>query len=81
MLFLAKSILDAEGIDFSLLKPLAKETIDKAFQLMPELAQTGPAVRNDQKTINQHLEKLSENPGLADLYRRVSDSIFLNSIH
>jgi len=80
MLYQAKAILDAEGIDFSLLKPLAKETIEKAFQLMPELAQTGPAVRNDQKTMQHHLEKLGGNPELADLYRRISGSIFLNSV-
>jgi predicted short-subunit dehydrogenase-like oxidoreductase (DUF2520 family) len=80
MLYQAKAILDAEGIDFSLLKPLARETIEKAFQLMPELAQTGPAVRNDQKTMQHHLEKLDGNPELADLYRRISDSIFLNSV-
>lgn len=79
MLFQAKAILDAEGIDFSLLKPLARETVDKAFQLMPELAQTGPAVRQDYRTMQEHLDKLRENPELSDLYRRLSDSIFRNS--
>jgi predicted short-subunit dehydrogenase-like oxidoreductase (DUF2520 family) len=79
MLFQAKAILDAEGIDFNLLKPLARETIDKAFYLMPELAQTGPARRNDEKTMFLHLEKLAGNPELSDLYKRISSSIYLNS--
>lgn len=79
MLFQAKAILDAEGIDFNLLRPLARETIEKAFYLMPELAQTGPARRNDVKTMQAHLEKLKENPELAGLYKQISASIYLNS--
>ncbi len=79
MLFQAKAILDAEGIDFNLLKPLAKETIEKAFYMMPELAQTGPARRHDQRTMQAHLEKLQENPELSELYRRISSSISLNT--
>ena len=79
MLFHAKTLLDSEGIDFSLLKPLARETIDKAFMLTPEIAQTGPASRNDEKTLQMHLEKLRNNPEIADLYRRISTSIFQNS--
>jgi predicted short-subunit dehydrogenase-like oxidoreductase (DUF2520 family) len=79
MLFQAKAILDAEGIDFNLLKPLAKETIEKAFFMMPELAQTGPARRNDLRTMDAHLEKLKGNPELSALYKQISKSIKLNS--
>ncbi len=79
MLFQAKAILDAEGIDFNLLKPLAKETIEKAFFMMPELAQTGPARRNDLRTMDAHLEKLNGNPELSALYKQISESIKLNS--
>ena len=79
MLFQAKAILDAEGIDFNLLKPLSKETIEKAFFMMPELAQTGPARRNDLRTMDAHLEKLKGNPELSALYKQISESIKLNS--
>jgi len=79
MLYQAKAILDAEGIDFSLLRPLAKETIEKAFLLMPELAQTGPAARSDKRTLQLHQQMLEENPELSDLYRRLSASIRINS--
>ena len=79
MLFQAKAILNAEGIDFSLLRPLAKETIEKAFLLMPELAQTGPAARSDQKTMAMHQQMLEQNPELSELYRRISESIRMNS--
>jgi predicted short-subunit dehydrogenase-like oxidoreductase (DUF2520 family) len=43
-------------IDFQLLAPLIKETTQKIKTVSPVEAQTGPAKRNDLKTINQHLE-------------------------
>jgi predicted short-subunit dehydrogenase-like oxidoreductase (DUF2520 family) len=61
MLFWAKTVLDSEGLDFNLLKPLCKETVEKAFHLTPELAQTGPARRGDVETMKRHLDQLSEN--------------------
>jgi predicted short-subunit dehydrogenase-like oxidoreductase (DUF2520 family) len=79
MLFQAKAILDAEGIDFNLLKPLAKETIEKAFFMMPELAQTGPARRGDYKTMKEHLAQIEANPELAAMYQTLSKSIQINS--
>ncbi|HOY96987.1 MAG TPA: DUF2520 domain-containing protein [Catalimonadaceae bacterium] len=79
MLFWAKTLLDAEGLDFNLLKPLAKETIEKAFFLTPELAQTGPARRGDYKTMKAHLDQIEANPELTELYQRLSKSIQFNS--
>jgi predicted short-subunit dehydrogenase-like oxidoreductase (DUF2520 family) len=79
MLFWAKTLLDVEGIDFQILKPLAKETIEKAFALMPELAQTGPARRGDYKTMKEHLAQIEANPELATMYQTLSKSIQINS--
>jgi predicted short-subunit dehydrogenase-like oxidoreductase (DUF2520 family) len=79
MLFWAKTLLDAEGLDFGLLKPLARETVEKAFYLMPELAQTGPARRGDHKTMKAHLEQIKANPELTELYQLISKSIQFNS--
>jgi predicted short-subunit dehydrogenase-like oxidoreductase (DUF2520 family) len=79
MLFWAKTLLDVEGIDFQILKPLAKETIEKAFALMPELAQTGPARRGDYKTMKEHLAQIEANPELAAMYQTLSKSIQINS--
>jgi len=43
-----------------MLRPLIKETVNKLESLDPYSAQTGPAIRNDQKTISTHLEMLDE---------------------
>lgn len=79
LLFRAKTITDAEGIDFQLLKPLARETIEKAFFLTPELAQTGPARRGDQGTMKKHLAMLDSNTELQNLYKTLSLNIQYNS--
>jgi hypothetical protein len=41
------------------LHPLIKETASKVTSLSPEKAQTGPAIRNDLKTIKNHLDLLN----------------------
>lgn len=75
MLTIAGDLSSSASTDFSLLKPLVEETISKAFAAGPELSQTGPAVRNDENTINKHLAILSEQPLLAKIYRDISESI------
>ena len=79
MLLWAKTLLDVEGIDFQLLKPLARETIEKAFILSPEEAQTGPAHRGDYKTMKDHLALIEANPEHSSLYQLLSKSIQFNS--
>jgi len=62
-------------IDPAVFEPLVRETIAKAFDLGPSIAQTGPAARNDTQTIKKHIELLSFSDDLKNLYRMVSDSI------
>jgi predicted short-subunit dehydrogenase-like oxidoreductase (DUF2520 family) len=79
MFFWAKTLCETDEIDFQLLKPLANETIEKAFLLGPELAQTGPARRGDHKTMKAHLDLIKENSELAEFYKLISKSIQINS--
>jgi predicted short-subunit dehydrogenase-like oxidoreductase (DUF2520 family) len=79
MLFWSKTLLETEGLDFNLLRPLARETVEKAFFMTPEMAQTGPARRRDQKTQAMHLELMQPNRELQELYRQLSGSIQRNS--
>lgn len=67
-------ISDAKQINFDLLRPLILETATKIQTLSPYLAQTGPGVRNDKKTIKKHL-KLIENPTHKALYELLTNSI------
>ncbi|MCP9200691.1 F420-dependent NADP oxidoreductase [Gramella sp. GC03-9] len=58
MYALAAEYCKLNGLPFKILQPLIKETAAKIETLPPYSAQTGPALRNDQKTIHDHLEML-----------------------
>jgi predicted short-subunit dehydrogenase-like oxidoreductase (DUF2520 family) len=75
MYTLAEDVLAHEGIPFKLLKPLIRETADKINRLSPHDAQTGPAVRNDTSTLEEHLRLLASHPEIAELYCQISKSI------
>jgi predicted short-subunit dehydrogenase-like oxidoreductase (DUF2520 family) len=70
---IAGELLQAEGLTLDVLKPLLHETVEKALDMGPVNAQTGPAVRNDKSTLEAHLKMLD---GKAD-YQKVYD--FLTS--
>ncbi|GAA4822701.1 Rossmann-like and DUF2520 domain-containing protein [Algivirga pacifica] len=72
---LAKGIMEVNGMHFEMLEPLIRETIDKAFTIGPENAQTGPAVRGDVETMNKHLLELSGDEKIQDLYKLISENI------
>lgn len=71
---LGKEILEAHNLPFALLKPLINETAHKLTFLEPYEAQTGPAKRNDQKTIQKHLELLN-NPEHKEIYKLLTQAI------
>lgn len=55
---IAHEISDAKSINFDILKPLILETAKKVQDISPYMAQTGPAKRNDKKTIKRHLKQI-----------------------
>ncbi len=71
----AEDILQNHDISFNVLKPLIRDTLDKALIHSPSKSQTGPAFRGDKQTIEKHLELLSHSEKLQNLYRFVSDTI------
>lgn len=72
---LAEDFCKKEQVDFSLLLPLIDETALRIHTLSPKGSQTGPALRNDQLTIQKHLEVLSAHPHLKEVYHTLSESI------
>jgi hypothetical protein len=56
------------------LKPLIQETANKVMTLSPKEAQTGPAIRNDIKTIQSHLDLLLDE-NQATIYKLLTQSI------
>lgn len=71
----ARQLLDAKGLDFELLRPLILETAQKVQERLPAQVQTGPAVRNDIGTMNDHLKLLAETPHLQQIYTMLSQGI------
>ncbi|MGB5417296.1 Rossmann-like and DUF2520 domain-containing protein [Algibacter sp.] len=67
-------ITESEGAEFDLLKPLILETANKIQDMSPFKAQTGPAKRNDKKTIKKHLKQL-ENEHHKAVYKLLTESI------
>ncbi len=74
---MAKQIVDAEQVDFSLLYPLMIETAKKATENDPKQMQTGPAMRSDQNilTMHQNLLAQAERDDLKEVYQLLSDGI------
>lgn len=60
MNLIAEEILKSNNINSDILYPLINETANKLNYLSPKNAQTGPAIRNDQITIQKHLNLLKE---------------------
>lgn len=71
---LGKEICDENRVPFEILMPLIQETADKIKTLTPLEAQTGPAKRNDQKTIEKHLSFLDDENKKA-IYQLLTQSI------
>lgn len=72
---LSENILKDHDLDFSLLKPLIKETAKKAFNISPSQTQTGPAMRKDFNTIDTHLNLLASYPDIHKIYSDLTKSI------
>jgi predicted short-subunit dehydrogenase-like oxidoreductase (DUF2520 family) len=73
---LAAEIMQKNELDFQLLFPLIRETAQRMENDdNPMSLQTGPAVRNDIKTIRQHLELLKNHPDMQELYEILTQSI------
>ena len=75
MLTQGKSLAQRSGFSFEELKPLIQETFMKAMEEGPENSQTGPAIRNDINTLDKHLELLSFDRDLQEIYTEISRSI------
>ena len=73
MYTLGNEICEVHNIPFEILDPIIKETISKIQSLSPVNAQTGPAIRNDKKTIEKHQALLNEQQ--KEIYTMLTKSI------
>jgi len=71
--YLSESLLKKHHLPFEIFGPLILSTTESGMK-DPKAAQTGPAKRNDQKTMKAHL-KLLPDKNYRDLYKLLSKSI------
>ena len=71
---IGNEICEANQIPFEVLHPLIQETAQKILEITPKEAQTGPALRNDTKTIQKHLDFLSDE-NYTTIYKLLTQSI------
>jgi len=72
---LAEDFCKNEGLDFKQLLPLIAETATRLMNTSPSETQTGPAIRNDEPTLQQHLAFLEKYPQIKKIYEVMTDSI------
>tara|TARA_R110000822_G_scaffold122167_8_gene256234 strand:+ start:175 stop:870 length:696 start_codon:yes stop_codon:yes gene_type:complete len=70
---IGNDICEENKVPFEILHPLIQETSEKIKTLTPEKAQTGPAIRNDEKTIKNHLELLNKEQ--QEIYKLITQAI------
>lgn len=75
MLRIAEEIMQRQGLDYDMLKPLIIETISKSLQIGAKRAQTGPAKREDYETLDEHYQFLTYNDALSKMYQVISQDI------
>lgn len=71
---IASDILESQKLSLDILKPLIEETANKIKTNSPSKIQTGPAIRGDKKTMDNHL-KLLANKDYKNIYKLISKSI------
>jgi predicted short-subunit dehydrogenase-like oxidoreductase (DUF2520 family) len=70
---ISDDICKENKVPFEILLPLIKETAKKVSAMYPSESQTGPAKRNDTKTIEHQLKQLSDNQ--KEIYTVLTKSI------
>ncbi len=73
MYTLADEVLNANGLPFSVLRPLLEETLRKACNNAPAQSQTGPAARGDRGILEKHEALLMGEA--KEIYETVSNAI------
>jgi predicted short-subunit dehydrogenase-like oxidoreductase (DUF2520 family) len=74
MYTIGHDICAQNGLEFTLLHPLIMETAEKVMAMNPFDAQTGPAKREDQKTLHAHLN-LMKDKNHREIYTLLSNGI------
>ncbi len=72
---LTNKYLAENALDPKILAPIAQLTYDRILSSDPCAIQTGPAIREDNKVMKEHLKMLKEDKQLTAIYKALSKSI------
>lgn len=75
MQVIAQDVCEEQEVDFDLLKPLIKEVYQKNSRSKAENNQTGPAKREDEFTMQKHLDLMKNDKEKQELYSLISSMI------
>ena len=73
--FISAQLLKEQRLPYSIMQPLLYETVRKLSDIAPREAQTGPAIRGDEKTMKKHSKLLEKQPEWRKLYELLSEGI------
>jgi predicted short-subunit dehydrogenase-like oxidoreductase (DUF2520 family) len=72
---LAEEYCRGEGADFRMLLPLIRETAERLSRISPREAQTGPAIRRDEITLEKHLKLIGNYKDITEVYTLMTRQI------
>jgi predicted short-subunit dehydrogenase-like oxidoreductase (DUF2520 family) len=76
MYICAQDICNTYNVPFNTILPLIYETANRITPTqLPNNLQTGPAIRNDNKTMQKHMDMIASNKHLRTLYQSLSAAI------
>ena len=75
LLAINEQICKENNLPASALQPMITQTFERVKHTSPRSVQTGPAIRKDYSTIEQHKHLLEEHPQLLKVYEALTESI------
>jgi predicted short-subunit dehydrogenase-like oxidoreductase (DUF2520 family) len=81
MYAISQDILAQNHLPFDIVRPLIEQTAKNAMHDNPFLLQTGPAIREDENVMREHLRLLAGNPDYGEIYNLISNNIIKHKKH
>src|SRR5690606_10529728 len=76
---IAEQICQEQNVPYEILVPIIQQSFNNIASGNFLLKQTGPAIRNDQTTIQKHIEMLANHPSWQELYKQITQSIIFDN--
>ena len=75
LMTICNAICTENALPFTTLQPIIDQTFDRLKNNAPHLVQTGPAIRRDENTIQNHIALLNSHPHWQRIYADITASI------